>query len=401
MSERINDSKRFDSIIDKYNAIYSTLTHTELADEILEGELKMKRPLDISHRTLRRYVGDFRDRLEKKASLKDYPLTPNDCFMPSGFKGEDMYIPDPNQRTLDFDSPKSIMDCGGLGIQEYNIPNVKKADMPIFPIEEIKQRLSELRQKESATKNIWVVGGCMHLPFHNKKLVMAFVKLLRYLKDKGVLKGTVLAGDIVDNHSISRHAKGKITLPGYDLSREYNEANLVLDVIDDAIGDDVEKVFFYGNHEDWYYEYMSNVDNIKLGGDVVKSPEEALRLKARGYTVHNKYKKAKHIIGDLEVIHGVFINKHAAHEHVQKMKRNVMFVHTHRMGSYIEGIFEGYNIGWMGDKDHSVFSYMSDIQKENWANGFAVVTVDADNKAHVQQIMWKNNCFYYDGIKFQ
>jgi len=96
----------------------------------------------------------------------------------------------------------------------------------------------------------YVVLGCSHLPFHNKEMWTATCKLIADMED---LKGIVLAGDILDMHSISRHSKGKIRLPGYTLAREYNEANLALDELDAAIGDrKIIKEYFYGDNADWY-----------------------------------------------------------------------------------------------------------------------------------------------------
>tara|TARA_R110000796_G_scaffold43634_4_gene107189 strand:- start:8996 stop:10066 length:1071 start_codon:yes stop_codon:yes gene_type:complete len=218
----------------------------------------------------------------------------------------------------------------------------------------------------------YVVLGCTHLPFHNKKMWTATCKLISEMEN---LKGIILAGDNLDMHSISRHSKGKIRLPGYTLAREYKEANIALDELDAAIGNrKIVKEYFYGNHEDWYNQWGKDVDNSYLGRAGAKSPYEAC-FKKRGYNTQFNWKVANVKLGDLEIIHGEWCNKHAAHKHAAELHRNIAFFHTHRMGTYFESNIAGYNCGWGGDKDSPVFSYMSKSQKENWRNGILTVTL--------------------------
>jgi hypothetical protein len=248
----------------------------------------------------------------------------------------------------------------------------------------------------SSTKN-YLVLGCIHFPFHNKDFWSALLKLVAEQDFTGI----VLAGDIIDNHSISRHNKGKITIPGLTLEEEYALTNRELDRLDVVINNRlIEKHYFYGNHEMWYYDYMSQSDNHKLGQSVVASPEVGLRLKDRGYKVQNNYKSASLMLGDCEVIHGVYTNLHAAHNHAQRLKRSVLFFHTHRLGRYDESSLEAINGGWLGDEKAPVFGYCTRWEKENWKNGGVVVHVDSNNKSHMSQLTWKNNRFFYGGKEY-
>lgn len=240
----------------------------------------------------------------------------------------------------------------------------------------------------------YMLSGCHHAPFINVPLFECFLMLMDDINSTGQLKGNLLIGDSLDMHSISRHNKGKIKIPGLTLEKEYAGGNEMLDAFD-SINPNIKKLYFYGNHEAWYYNYMSEVDNAKLGLGVVKSPEEALHLKMRGYDVVTDFQNAEAKLGDLSLVHGVWCSKHAAHKHVTELKRNIAFVHTHRMGSWKEAEYEGYNIGWMGDKKAKVFNYMSKQQKEAWRSGFAVVYIDEDAIAHLTQLDWKNNKIVY------
>lgn len=155
------------------------------------------------------------------------------------------------------------------------------------------------------------------------------------------------------------------------------------------------KISIQGNC--WYSHYMSEIDNAKIGTEVIKSPKEALHLDTRGYVVLEDFINAEATLGDLTLIHGTWTCKHSAYKHLTELKRNVIFVHTHRQNVWKESSYESHNIGWMGNANSPAFSYMTKQQKESWRNGFAVVYVDEDYKTHVTQIDWKNNKFIFGG----
>jgi hypothetical protein len=246
----------------------------------------------------------------------------------------------------------------------------------------------------------YLVSGCWHMPFHNVKLAKAYIKLLSDLAKTNELRGHVLMGDILDMFSISSYGRNKVSIEGLTLTKEYQEANKLLNAFDRA-APNVAKEFMWGNHEERYNTYMSDVNNSKLGRGVIKSPTEALHLEDRGYNVQENWKTAEVIVGDIYLMHGFWTNMHPAHAHATKLKKNVAFVHTHRMNSFTEGNLTGHNIGWCGEKDYPVFGYMSKGQKETWRNGFAVIYVDKDGKSHLQQIDWKNNKFIYNNKEYK
>ena len=75
---------------------------------------------------------------------------------------------------------------------------------------ELIQKVRNASKKgEHYQKGTWVVSGCWHFPFHNKEMFDSFLALVEDLE----LTGFILNGDILDMHSISRHNKGKITIP--------------------------------------------------------------------------------------------------------------------------------------------------------------------------------------------
>ena len=243
-----------------------------------------------------------------------------------------------------------------------------------------------------------LVTGCNHIPFDNKHMTSGMIKLIADLGDK--LKGIHLIGDFLDINSLSSHDRGRKPLPGVTLSMEYDEGNKVLDRFDEVLPEKCEKNYMYGNHEDRYPRHMSSSDNSKLGKSLI-SPEEGLKLEERGYNVLTNWKKDKIRLGNhLDLIHGEFTNIHTAKKHLDSFRGSIMFVHTHRIQMHIESKVGGFNIGFGGDKDSPVFNYATRAMKETWANGFALVDIDEDGFFHVPQITMFNDCFYYNGKKY-
>jgi hypothetical protein len=260
-------------------------------------------------------------------------------------------------------------------------------------IVQLEQGYKESYVPPEIEKGSYVILGCMHFPFHNKWMWEAVLKIISDLKD---LKGIVLAGDILDMHSISRHSKGKITLPDYDLTQEYEETNIELDKLDQAIGNkEIVKEYFYGNHEDWFNQWGVDTDNWKLGEAGAISPYNYC-FKKRGYNCQFNWKTAKVMIGDIKVIHGEWVNIHSAYKHMQMLHERVIFFHTHRFNTFHESKLYGLNCGWGGDQTKKVFNYMSESQKVKWKNGFCIVNV-TDEGIFPVPLPFENKKFYYRG----
>ena len=243
-----------------------------------------------------------------------------------------------------------------------------------------------------------LVTGCNHVPFDNKNMTNGMLDLITDLGDK--LKGMHLIGDFLDLNSLSSHDKGRKPLEGVTLSMEYNEGNKTLDKFDAVLPENCIKNYMYGNHEDRYIRHMGSSDNAKLGESLI-SPEAGLKLEKRGYNILTNWKKDKIQLGNhLDLIHGEFCNIHTAKKHLDSFRGSIMFVHTHRIQMHIESSVGGFNIGFGGDKDSPIFNYATRAMKEVWANGFALVDIDEDGFFHVTQITMFNNCFYYNGKKY-
>lgn len=247
----------------------------------------------------------------------------------------------------------------------------------------------------------YFVTGCVHAPFHNKKMYDA---VFNYIRKEVKLRGVILNGDILDMHSISRHNKGRVAIPGVTLDWEYKEANKFLDQIDDLIEDakvdglfSVSKYYLFGNHEKWYFTALNDVDTAKYGA-ALKSPTEALKLSDRGYYVQEDYNKAHINFGKyLEINHGEFVNVHSAKKTIDTYRKSVLYNHTHRFQIYMEGLVGGWNMGWGGDIDAPVFGYATRAMKNSWVNACALVTLDTKGYYHVQPLLYVGDKLIVNG----
>lgn len=243
------------------------------------------------------------------------------------------------------------------------------------------------------TPGKYIVLGCVHAPFHKRDMMEAVIKLIN--DNKNEIVGLIIAGDFLDMNSLSSHDKGKKPLTGVTLDWEYEEGNKLLDKLLTKLPKNLIKAYIYGNHEDRYNRYMSDIDNSKLGS-ALQSPVTALKLIERGFEVNTDWKQAVITLGKyLDVCHGEFFNTHTAKKHIDTYRRSMLYYHTHRIQQYIEGATGGFNGGSLADFNSPVFGYASRAMKASWMNGFNTVDIDKEGFYHIQQIICYNNKFVY------
>ena len=193
-------------------------------------------------------------------------------------------------------------------------------------------------------------------------------------------------GDFLDLNPMSSHDKGRFTVvKGLTLDDEYFVGNELLDDFDNVLPKDCWKTYLYGNHEDRFNRWMSVMDNAKTP---LKSPEDALRLRARGYNVKTRWSQDYITIGnDFQIFHGIYFNIHNAKKHLDTFGKSCAYVHTHRVQSYREGNLAAHNIGTCANLKSRVFGYATRAMKESWSNGFAINMVDPEGSSHITQIV--------------
>ena len=273
----------------------------------------------------------------------------------------------------------------------YNNLDVKIDDSDLLDSLETKEY--SFNSSNSITRDgTYLVLGCVHAPFQNKAMIDSVFK---FIDSEIKIAGIILNGDIIDNHSLSRYNRGKVTIPGINLQWEYDQANKFMDQVDSLLRSSGEvnpqKHYLFGNHERTYFKAISEFDASKYG-EALKSPSEALKLDQRGYRVQSVYEEAYLMLGhNLEVNHGEFYNVHCAKKTIDVYKHSVLFNHTHRFQIYSEGKTVGWNMGWAGDVNSPAFNYASRSMKNSWVNACALVTLDAYSDHYVQPLIFKND----------
>lgn len=254
-------------------------------------------------------------------------------------------------------------------------------------------------QLQITTPGTYFVTGCVHAPWQNKRM---YNSIYNYIDKEIKLDGIILDGDVLDMHSLSRHDRGKIAIPGVTLDYEYKEANKFMNEIDSLRlnNQNSNKIFIFGNHEDRYFRALSEIDISKYGS-ALKSPSEALKLSERGYQVIEDFKSGHVLFGNhLEINHGEFINVHTAKKTIDTYRKSVLYFHTHRFQIYTEGLVGGWNMGWGGDINAPVFNYATRAMKKSWQNGAAIVTLSNNGSYHVQPLLFIKDKLIVNGKEY-
>jgi UDP-2,3-diacylglucosamine pyrophosphatase LpxH len=239
----------------------------------------------------------------------------------------------------------------------------------------------------------YLIINDLHIPFHRKKLVTKVCKLIYDIRPDNL----VIAGDFGDYYSVSRHNAGSLgKLSGITLGSEYAQQNRVLDDLQSVLKRGCGKFMLAGNHEDSAYRWLAHEDNAKVAG-AFRVPEEALRLRERGYHYQSNWKEASVDIGPLQIVHGEYCSQHCAHKHLLEYEGSVMHGHTHRTQSYVTGKRGAWSIGGLGDWHHEAFGYATASQRRRWTNAFALVHKFEDNSFLPNVIPVWNDRFVWAG----
>lgn len=233
----------------------------------------------------------------------------------------------------------------------------------------------------------------LHVPWHNKILLKKVLQLAIDFK----IKRLVINGDFGDMVTLSKFAEGSLRLlRDWTLSLEYRLQNEVLDLIGQVFKPKTSDLtFMWGNHEDRYWRYMERGDTSKLGEALI-SPTDGLRLRERGYKVHEHWKQDFIKIGShLEVSHGQFTNINAAKSIIDKYQGSGICGHNHRIQTYYIGKRMGATAGGLFEIDSEGFWYMDRVTRSGWCNGLSVVTEFDDGTHHTNVIPVYNNVLVF------
>jgi len=213
----------------------------------------------------------------------------------------------------------------------------------------------------------YLIIGDTHVPYVNVPSIKSILMMMEDVK----FDGFIALGDIMDMSPISHWLKNKKkTLENKRMLTDYAEGNKLLDEFDSRLPKGCDKRFFYGNHEDWYYQLIEEYPAL----EGLLEPATELKLKERGYIV---YDEINHIekIGRLAFTHGIYHAQNFVKKHIDELKTNVLFAHLHTPRERFacspakEIAIAGYCIGCLCDLSPD---YMKN-RPNSWVHGFGVV----------------------------
>lgn len=269
--------------------------------------------------------------------------------------------------------------------------------------QDIERKISELpiRIPQTSFHQSIVVIGCVHRPFHDKKVWASLVSFIADNKDN--LHGIIINGDYLDMKSLSSHDEKKLLPFGIDLGVEYKDGYEGIMELKYAFGDrwgEIRKHYNYGNHEARYLKHIGQFDHSKYG-TALMSPHEAMKLEEEGFTLQLDWENGRALIGDdLEVFHGFYLGPNAIKKHLEKSDRNVILNHTHWVGEFKLNYRRGYNIGWMGDEASPGFAYANRFMVSGWEKCFAVVNLFESGKTIVNRYIFENGEFIFGNKRY-
>jgi len=237
------------------------------------------------------------------------------------------------------------------------------------PVRAVNWKITKSKKipKKNKIFSTYLVIADNHIPYENVSATKSILKLM----DDVNFDGFIILGDFMDMSPISHWLKNKKkTLENKRMVDDYVEGNRILDEFDKRLPKNCDKRFFYGNHEDWYYQLIEEYPAL----EGLLDPQVELKLEERGYKV---YSKLNHIerIGRLSLTHGIYHSQNFVKKHIDELKTNVMIGHLHtprqRFASSPakEIAIAGYSVGCLSDLSPA---YQKN-RPNSWVHGFAVV----------------------------
>jgi len=122
------------------------------------------------------------------------------------------------------------------------------------------------------------------------------------LLDKDEIKAIVCAGDVLDMFEVSKYP----TLNQYPVEQELIDAIDVFKKMKDIVGNEVEIILFYGNHDARWRKYIANMHQKKLYKFINPNVLEMLKS---GFTLYdNGEEKRYEGVADLKIINSWYVN---------------------------------------------------------------------------------------------
>jgi len=176
--------------------------------------------------------------------------------------------------------------------------------------------------KEKSFKSYLVIAD-VHVPYQNDTAIRAVLQLMEDI----TFDGFIILGDFMDMTPISHwlHEKNqRKSLEGLRMKEDYLIGNMLLDEFDRRLPKNCDKIFVYGNHERFAYDFEEKYPML----EGLFNPTIELKLKERNYKVYEGINPTFKI-GKLVFTHGLYHNKHFLAKHIDEFKTNILIGHLH------------------------------------------------------------------------
>ena len=138
----------------------------------------------------------------------------------------------------------------------------------------------------------------------------------------------------------------------------------------------------------------SYADKLLIG----LTPEEN-KMVLDEFEVIDNYPNGFKKVGDIELIHGIYLTTNHLKKHLDKVRSNVMYGHTHTFRDYTDSGITAYNIGHLVNVNAPIFNYTDRFAKKDWQTGFALIRIK-DDITFVEKIKVVNGHFFVNGIYY-
>jgi len=296
----------------------------------------------------------LRNRVPIKQIAKKFDVTPDSIY--GIIRRNDLseqIIPRPSTKLF-------MKNIDFVDLQEENFEELKKKSKLQWEIKK-----STRKNKNKTPFKTALFWPDTHIPHHNPIVVKSILKLM----DDVIFDKMVICGDYMDLGCISHWNRNRHkTLEMKRLKADYVIGNSLLDEIDKRLPKNCDKHFLEGNHEVWAKDLLEEIPAL----EGLVEPESLLYLKERNYKFYEYNKLIR--FGRLNITHGMFAGASPIKKHMDELKVNILFGHTHTLGMQLfcssarQIAFAGYNIGCVCDLSPD---YMKN-KANKWTHGFAV-----------------------------
>lgn len=226
-----------------------------------------------------------------------------------------------------------------IDFEELNDNNFEDAKKDAILRWKIKEATKAKKAGQFQTALFW---SDTHIPHHNEPACKAILKLMNDIRfDKFIVAGDFMDLGCIGHWDRNKHRKLELKR----LKNDYIIGNSLLDEIDSRLPKNCDKHYLMGNHEEWADQLLEEMPAL----EGLIEPESMLNLKQRKYSVLKYNELLK--IGRLYVTHGIYAGANPIKKHLDELKVNCLFGHTHTLGMRLASsaardiAFAGYNIG--------------------------------------------------------